>query len=211
MLTRDGPILWGGVLGWRSQAQLVQVVWWDREYLQGTNPSGTCGVAEPAVQKPCWAVSWGMWGKWGGCFTYTSAGFSQVPPASAGPLDRVQSSCVRLNSSRDKVRLSFSRKVFEVCCQDGVLLQIINVSCITDHPESSLRTWLCFETPVRLRCHLVPAVGTSCLGSSADAMCCWWVFFLLSWESVLLQYIVWLYLLSIWETGVQASNPSKTT
>lgn len=154
------------------------------------------------------AVSWGIWGKWGGCFTHFSAGFSQVPPTSAGPLDCVQSSCVRLNSSRDKVRLSFSRKVFEVCCQDGVLLQIINVSSIIDHPESSLTTWLCFETPVRFCCRLVPAVGTSCLGSSADAMCCWWVFFLLSWESVLLQYvcslIVSAFHLGNWGAGKQS-------
>lgn len=152
----------------------MQVVWWDREYLQGTNPSGTCGVAEPAVQKPssgCELRDLGEMRRF--CFTYSSAGFSHTPPTSAGPLACVQSSCVRLNSSRDKVRLSFSRKVFEVCCQDGVLLQIINVSCIRDHPESSLRTWLCFETPVRFFCHLVPAVGTGCLGSSADAMCCW--------------------------------------
>lgn len=111
-----------------------------------------------------WAGSWGIWGKWGGSFTYTCAGFSHVPPTSAGPLDCVQSSCVRLNCSRHKVRLSFCRKVFEVCCQDGVLLQIISVSCIRDHPGSPLRTWLCSETPVGFHCHLVPVVGKAALG-----------------------------------------------
>lgn len=172
--TRDGPILrdgmWLGDEGPKSS--------WCR-WFRERNYQALVLWLNHQCRSHAWAVSWGIWRKWGGCFTHTSAGFSHVPPTSAGPLDCVQSSCVRSNSSRDKVRLSFSRKVFEVCCQDGVLLQIINVSCIRDHPESSLRTWLCFKTPVRLHCPLVPAVGTSCL-SSADAMCCWWVFFLLS-------------------------------
>lgn len=56
------------------------MVQWGREDLAMKNPWSKHGVVKPPVQKPQLCCKPGIWEKRGGCFTYTSAGFSQVPP-----------------------------------------------------------------------------------------------------------------------------------
>lgn len=71
--------------------------------------------------------------------------------------------------SRDKVGLSFHRKVFVVCCQDGVLLQITSQAASETTQISPWEHGCASKLPSADL--IVPAVGTSSL-SSAGAMCC---------------------------------------
>jgi len=75
----------------------VQVARWGGEDLLGANPLSNlrCGQTTAAEAVP------GLrdLGKSRRLLHLTAVGFSQVPPPSAGPLDCVQSSCVRLNST----------------------------------------------------------------------------------------------------------------